>query len=157
MRLFDSLAESEYISSSTQLTENSLPTKINYCLTDKLDFCKLAWVYMLMTEHVLIMPQTHPTNQAQILISMGGYAHKVMSWNRWKCAVTNQTEMWSQKPPAAVSEVIKLKIFLGGMPPDPLVWACYARHDSITIDCFPPPWEKSCIKPCCLSWLQWYM
>ena len=36
MCLFDSLAESECISSSTQLTENSLPTKINYCLTDKL-------------------------------------------------------------------------------------------------------------------------
>ena len=33
-----------------------------------------------------------------------------------KCTKTNQTEMRSQKPPEAVSEVVRLKISL---PPDP--------------------------------------
>ena len=31
----------------------------------------------------------------------------------------SQSEMWSQKPPESVTEVVKSKIFLGGMPPDP--------------------------------------
>ena len=45
--------------------------------------------------------------------------------------------MWSQKPPEAVLEVVKLKIFLGEHasrpPPPPQVWACYARCDSNAI------------------------
>ena len=71
MRLFDSL----------NIIMSKISSKLtNYCLTDKLDFC----MGMLMTEHVLIMPQTHPTNQAQILISMGGYAHKVICHEKGK-------------------------------------------------------------------------
>ena len=49
----------------------------------------------------------------------------------------------SQKPPEAVSEVIKLKIFLGEHAlQTPLVWVCYAHRDSITMDCIPPPGKK---------------
>ena len=71
--------------------------------------------------------------------------------------------MWSQKPPEAVSEILKLKIFLGGggggggggaCPQIPLVWACYARCDSITMDCIPP-WEKNPVKG--LSSTCWYI
>ena len=59
--------------------------------------------------------------------------------------------MWSQKKPKAVSEIIKLKTFLGGAyPQTPLVWACYARRDSIAIDCIPP-WEKILYKLCTMS------
>ena len=50
-------------------------TKINYCLTDKLDFCKLAWVCWWQSMCWLChryIPQTKCK-----FWSMGGYAHKI--------------------------------------------------------------------------------
>ena len=52
----------------------------------------------------------------------------------------SQSKMWSQMPPEAVSEVVKSKIILGGMPPDPPSLAMFMQ--------FPLPGKKSCIKPC---------
>ena len=73
---------------------------------------------MLMTEYVLIMLDISHKPIAKF--DQWGLCPQDVMRKVKKCS--NKQEMWSQRPPEAVSEVIKLKIFLGvggrGIPPD---------------------------------------
>ena len=51
--------------------------------------------------------------------------------------------MWSQKPPEAVSEAVNFKIFLGEHAPRPPYFEYVTPRYN-----FPPSNKKSCIKPC---------
>ena len=54
----------------------------------------------------------------------------------------------SQKLPEAVSGVVKLNIFLGSMPPDPLVYTCYERTVLILSTCpTPNTWATKHLPP----------
>ena len=61
---------------------------------------------------------------ADVFIEATVYSDYIMVWEQWISLIyfSSTQSCWSQKPPETVSEIEKLKKFLGNMPPDPLVY-----------------------------------